>query len=219
VEKLLAPVLRVRALASNIKDQTGCDMGLIRATTSLGNSIEQMLRHGLFHQDHLADFGTVLQSLHGEKGGNGRHIASYQKQLFDQLKQLVSDSTSASSALDAFSTLYALFVEASRRRQRALESSNATALSRGSSSEQQELTVRQLEFAFFEELYHICYTCNTVSTSHRLSVSNALLQVVAEMNVYRTSNDAVSTQQRVVFTRIAQQCVEALQSKGELYCR
>jgi hypothetical protein len=42
---------------------------------------------------------------------------------------------------------------------------------------------------------------------------------VAEMNVYRTSNDAVSTQQRVVFTRIAQQCVEALQSKGELYCR
>ncbi|RKP09057.1 Urb2/Npa2 family-domain-containing protein [Thamnocephalis sphaerospora] len=212
-EKLLRSLLSVRAQAVHAGDD-GSGARSTAAQSQLVHSIDQTLRRGLFHQEHLADFGTVLHALNAEKSSTTRNIASYQKQLFDQLRVLAADQTSAPKALAAFSVLFRLFIDESRRRQRVLEASRTATVSYSQSGEQHELVARQLEFSFFSELHRICSTCATVSPADALTVDGALLKVLAQMDVYRASNEAVFTQQHAFFSDIAEQRVADL-SKPE----
>ncbi|KAF9973043.1 hypothetical protein BGZ73_003753 [Actinomortierella ambigua] len=167
------------------------------------DSIGAILRHGLFHQDHLQEYTTSLSiaASSSSAGGNESEKAmqSYQKQLFDQLKSMLK-SDHPVAALDILPTLLVYFIEESRRRQRALASGG---LDRSSGMD----SARTTEFKFFTELYTLAKSelpeISSMSNNdssvrravHVLGSLNRLLGAVADLQMYQSSNDNISKAQ------------------------
>ncbi|KAI9597886.1 hypothetical protein BDF19DRAFT_259139 [Syncephalis fuscata] len=147
-DKLLAPLLDARYQHHQLYNKEASHSALI-------TSIDSVLRRGLFHTDHLADFATVLKNMHTNKstkshGNNeGRDISSYQKALFNRLNELTKNEITSKQVNPILSVLLRFFIDESRRRQRSIMTNS------GSGTEQSELLAKQLEFAFFADLYRI----------------------------------------------------------------
>ncbi|KAG0234857.1 hypothetical protein BGW42_006134 [Actinomortierella wolfii] len=200
------------------QESVGDEVNRVKATASLQqhaqiclDSIGAILRHGLFHQDHLQEYTSSLNisaSLAGtaEGGSNDSEKAmqSYQKQLFDQIESMAK-SAHIVAVLDVLPVLLTYFVEESRRRQRILASSG---LDRSAGMD----STRSTEFKFFTELYVLAkkqlpelsgtiekqdnIKRDTVERAvHVIRGLNQLLGNVANLQMYQSSNDAISKAQ------------------------
>ncbi|KAG0268279.1 hypothetical protein DFQ27_007130 [Actinomortierella ambigua] len=167
------------------------------------DSIGAILRHGLFHQDHLQEYTTsfniAASSSSGGANDSEKAIQSYQKQLFDQMESMAKSNRPV-AALDVLPILLVYFIEESRRRQRILASGG---LDRSSGMD----SARSTEFKFFTELYTLAKNqlpelSSMASDSsgvdraiHVIRALNRLLGAVADLQMYQSSNDSISKAQ------------------------
>ncbi|RKP24228.1 hypothetical protein SYNPS1DRAFT_30004 [Syncephalis pseudoplumigaleata] len=178
-------------------------------------SVDLVLRRSLFHVDHLADFTTILGSKQqgqkaaagGSRGNDSRDMTSYQRSLFTRLEAMIADAATSEQVHAVLDMLLRCFIDESRRRQKAAASHNQQG------GESSDLPAKQLEFAFFAEMYRI-NRATVMPPVEALKTGNALLRVLADMHVYQASNERVYEQQRGFFSDIARESVDYLNHAG-----
>ncbi|KAG0220525.1 hypothetical protein BGX31_010922 [Mortierella sp. GBA43] len=178
--KMFEALVMARTATRNISGSTSAECQLAMNT---------ILRMGLFHHEHLQEY-TVGYTMGGEKS-----IQSYQKQLFEQITNLIK-SEHSTAVLDVLPVLLRYFVEETRRKQRNMANGG---------SERGIDNAHETEFSFFKIIYVLArkqlpeLTENPSEASvgelaNIMDAHNRLLSTILDLNMYQPSNDETTDQ-------------------------
>ncbi|KAI9204355.1 uncharacterized protein BJ171DRAFT_105506 [Polychytrium aggregatum] len=209
--KLLVPLLSILHQAR--WDHCFQEQCIAPIQSELETQIEDLIRTGLFHPEHIAEFSLTLQNLEAmaklPKESKKDVLLSYPRQFFDQIKALAgADAGGANStmALRSLPILLKLFLTS------ATQSSPAISAS----------AVFRVEFSFFSHMIEIAIACvdRVCSEAHKsqnidsqgasdslaaaMFAVHALLEQLDRFEIYRPTNDDISRFQLKYFQGIRQ---------------
>ncbi|KAG0055125.1 hypothetical protein BGZ83_009537 [Gryganskiella cystojenkinii] len=161
------------------------------AGSACQEAIGNILKSGLFHQEHLQEYTSGYNTAGGEKS-----LQSYQKQLFDHISEMTRSDSSAAAVLDALPVMLSYFVEETRRKQRTLANSG---FDRGIES------ARETEFDFFKIVYVLAQkqlpslneNPSPQSLDQLADIMEALIRLLStilDLNMYQPSNNEEADQ-------------------------